>query len=166
MKMSKEIVYDGKSYTIKVTERELNDVRRDAEIFKLNGHDYYYFLKNMRHPWVGEDFPELVKEVFNDVNPKLEVGMGATLNLFSDRRAMTIVEVISPKEIVVMENETNCLDYYSSKYEILDSIAEYMGKHTFTLRKNGMWIEKGQPKKHGSVTLSVGFRRHYIDPSL
>lgn len=115
--------------------------------------------------WWSKDWPEVAKDAFKESCTVLAVGMGATMNLYSDRRAMTIVEVISPKKIVVAHNETKCIDYYAGDYKVLDTIADYMGKSTFTLRKNGTWVEQGQPKKYGSVTLTVGFRRHYIDPS-
>lgn len=162
---TKEKMWKGKAYTIELTERQLADIRKDADVCKLNGHDYDYFLNQMLTFWMREDWPEVAAQVFAESNPELKVGLGATMNLWSDRRAMTIVEVVTPRKIVVQENETKCIDYYGGSYEVLDTIAEYMGKHTFTLRKNGTWVEEGQPKKFGSVTLTVGFRHHYIDPS-
>lgn len=172
MKTTKETVvktktkmWKGKAYAIEMTETELAELRHQADVCKLNGYDFDYFLNEWLTSWMKEDWPEVVAEVFAESNPELKVGMGATMNLWSDRRAMTIVEVVSPKKIIVQENETKCIDYYTGNYEVHDTIAEYMGKHTFTLRKNGRWVEEGQPKKFGSVTLTVGFLRHYIDPS-
>ena len=162
---TKQSMWKGKPFTLELTDRQLEELRKDADVCKLNGHDYDFFVNEMLTKWMREDWPEVAEEVFEKSNPVLKVGLGATMNLWSDRRAMTIVEVVSPKKIIVQENETKCLDYYAGKYEVLDSIADYMGKHTFTLRKNGTWVEEGQPKKFGSVTLTVGFRRHYIDPS-
>jgi len=77
---------------------------------------------------------------------------------------MTVTKVISPKKIEVVENETKCVDYYAGSYEVLDTLTN-KHSHIFTLRRNGTWVEEGQPKKFGSVTLTLGFRRHYIDPS-
>jgi hypothetical protein len=162
---TKTKMWDGKAYTIELTESQLEEMRHDADVCKLNGYDFDYFMNEFLTRWKREDWPEVAAEVFAESNPELKVGLGATMNLWSDHRAMTIVEVVSPKKIIVQENETECLDYYGGRYKVLDSIAEYMGKHTFTLRKNGKWVEEGQPKKFGSVTLTVGFRRHYIDPS-
>ena len=162
---TKQSMWKGKSFTLELTDSQLEQLRKDADVCKLNGHDYDYFINQMLTRWMREDWPEVAEEVFNKANPVLKVGLGATMNLWSDRRAMTIVEVVNPKKIVVQENETKCIDYYAGEYEVLDGIAEYMGRHTFTLRKNGTWVEEGHPKKYGSVTLTVGFRRHYIDPS-
>ena len=162
---TKKKMWKGKAYDIELTESQLADMKRDAEVCKLNGHDFDYYMNQMLTFWQREDWPEVAAQVFAETNPELKVGLGATMNLYSDHRAMTIVEVVNPKEIVVQENETKCIDYYAGEYEVLDTIAEYMHKSTFTLRKNGTWVEKGQPKKYGSVTLTVGFRRHYIDPN-
>ena len=93
-----------------------------------------------------------------------EVGMGATEILWSDRRAQTVVKVITPNKIVVRENEVKCLDYYAGDYEILDDLSN-MPELTFTRRKSGRWVEFGQPDKYGSVFLVLGHRAHYIDPS-
>lgn len=163
--MTKTKVWKGKAYTIEPTESQLADMRKQADVCKLNGYDFKYFLNEFLTNWMREDWSEVAAVVFNEANPELKVGLGATMNLWSDRRAMTIVEVMTPKKIIVQENQTECLNYYAGDYKVLDSLAEHMGKHTFTLRKNGTWVEEGQPKKYGSVTLTVGFRRHYIDPS-
>ena len=155
----------GESYEISLSQEQMNDLRKGAEICKLNGHDFRYFLEDYVPIVIKHNWPEMAAVAFNDVHPELKVGMGATMNLYSDRRAMTIVKIVSPTEIVVAENKTKCLDYYAGEYEVLPDLAEYMRQSTFTLRKGGTWVEKGQPKKFGSVTLSVGFQRHYIDPS-
>ena len=93
-----------------------------------------------------------------------EVGMGATEILWSDRRAKTIVKVLTPNKIVVRENCTECIDYYKGEYKILDELSD-MHEEIFTRRKSGRWVEMGQPDKYGSVYLILGHRAHYIDPS-
>ena len=93
-----------------------------------------------------------------------EVGMGATEILWSDRRAKTIVNVLTPNKIVVRENEVVCKDYYAGDYEVLDNLSN-MPEEVFTRRKSGRWVEMGQPDKYGSVFLVLGHRTHYIDPS-
>lgn len=93
-----------------------------------------------------------------------EVGMPATEILFSDRRAQTVVKVITPNRVVVHENEVICKDYYAGDYEVLDTLSN-MSEHTFTRRKSGRWVEFGQPDRRGSVYLVLGYRDHYIDPS-
>ena len=160
---TKKMMWKGKAYTAELTEKQYNDMRKDAEVCKLNGHNFDYFLNQMLTSWMRDEWPEVAASVFNEVDPVLAVGMGATMNLWSDRRAMTIVQIVTPKKIVVRENQTKCIDYYGSRYEILDELEG--GTTVFTLRKNGTWVEEGQPKKFGSVTLTVGFRHHYIDPS-
>lgn len=103
-----------------------------------------------------------LQEMYKRLMP--EVGMGATEILYSDRRAKTIVEVISPDKVVVRENEVRCENYYAGTYEILDELS-LMPAETFTRRKSGRWVELGQPDKFGSVYLRLGHRDHYIDPS-
>lgn len=161
----KQVVWNGKTYTEKLTEEMVYKVRKVADIWKLNG----WFNENafvehlgysIRKHWSAEAL-----EISRESSPVLAVGMGATLNLYSDKRAMTIVCVKSPKEIVVAENDTKCLDYFAGSYEILEGLKNYMSKSTFTLLRNGTCVEKGARKETGCVTLTVGFRRHYIDPS-
>jgi hypothetical protein len=101
-------------------------------------------------------------EMYKHLMP--EVGMGATEILWSDRRAKTVVEVLTPNKIVVRENEVVCKDYYAGNYEILDELSN-MPSEIFTRRKSGRWVEMGQPDKYGSVFLVLGHRAHYIDPS-
>lgn len=36
--------------------------------------------------------------------------------------------------------------------------------HTFTLRKNGAWVRKGEPMR-GGMGILIGHRRHYYDYS-
>lgn len=94
-----------------------------------------------------------------------EVGMGATEVLYSDLRAKTITRVISPNKIEVMENKTNCIDYFGDVYEILDEINPYMRVETYTRRKSGMWRMEGRPDKRGEVWLDITRRSHSIDPT-
>lgn len=123
---TKTKMWKGKAYTIEMTETQLADLRHQADVCKLNGYDFGYFLNEWLPSWMRDDWPEVAAEVFAESNPELKVGLGATMNLWSDRRAMTIVEVVSPKKIIVQENETKCIDYYAGNYEVLDTIAEYM----------------------------------------
>lgn len=161
---TKKVMLNGKVYDITLTKEEMEEIENDVRIAKLNGRTFDACLQNSG--WsIRKYWPEVLADVWNKREYQVEVGMGATMNLWSDRRAMTVTRVISPKKIEVTENETKCIDYYASNYEILDTLAEYMSKTIFTLRKNGTWVQEGQPKKFGSVTLTLGFRRHYIDPS-
>jgi hypothetical protein len=118
------------------------------------------------HVWKTFEEREKMENTLNEMYKLLmpEVGMRATEILWSDRRAKTVVEVLTPNKIVVRENCTECLDYYNSDYKILDELSN-MPAETFTRRKSGRWVAMGQTDKHGSVVLRLGERYHYIDPS-
>lgn len=159
----KKFEWHGKEIELEWTMEDVEKVTNHANICKLNGWlKEDIFLSSLMRTY-RSDWPEEALEIFRATNPSLQVGMGATMNLWSDLRAMTITEIISPRKIGVRENETICKDYYAIDYEIKDCLLE--GTEYFTLRKNGTWVAEGQPKKYGSVTLTVGYRRHYIDPS-
>lgn len=95
-----------------------------------------------------------------------EKGMGATIILWSDRHACTIIDVPNPKRVVVREDlairtdsngVSECQEY---RYE-----TNPQGKiSTFTLRKNGKWVQQGKSMKNGTQ-LGIGFRREYYDYS-
>ena len=163
--MTKTKVWKGKEYTIELTQNDIEELREKAKICKLNGYDRNFFLKEMLSWSYRTDWVDEAGSIFDETDAEICVGLGATMNLWSDRRAMTIVEVVTPRKIIVQENKTKCVDYYAGDYEVLDELELGMSKHVFTLRMGGTWVEEGQPKKYGSVTLSVGFRVHYIDPS-
>ena len=91
-----------------------------------------------------------------------EVGLGCTICYYSDKRAATVTKIISPCKIEVMFNQTKCLDYFASEYEILSDLeGEPM---VFTKRRNGYWAAKGQSCKDG-VLLMLHYQNHYIDPT-
>lgn len=160
---TKKVMLNGKVYDITLTREEMDEIENDVKIAKLNGRTFDECLQNAG--WsVRKYWPEMLASVWQAMEVSVEEGMGATMNLWSDRRAMTVTKVISPKKIEVVENETKCVDYYAGNYEVLDTLTN-KHSHIFTLRRNGTWVEEGQPKKFGSVTLTLGFRRHYIDPS-
>lgn len=161
---TKKVEFYGKERDINLTSMELNMIEDEVRIAKLNGRTLEQLLPSA-NCYLRKYWQEVYEDAWERIEAKVEVGMGATMNLWSDRRAMTITKVFSPRRIEVTENETECIDYYAGTYKVLDTLAEYMSKTIFTLRKNGTWVQEGQPKKYGSVTLSVGFRHHYIDPS-
>lgn len=161
---TKKVEFYGKERDINLTSMELNMIEEEVRFEKLNGRTLEQALLNA-NCYLRKYWQEVYEDTWERIEAKVEVGMGATMNLWSDRRAMTITKVFSPRRIEVTENETECIDYYAGRYKVLDTLAEYKSKTIFTLRKNGTWVQEGQPKKWGSVTLSVGFRHHYIDPS-
>lgn len=105
---------------------------------------------------------ENLKEMYKRLMP--EVGMPATAVYWSDRRAKTVTEVVTPNKVIVRENEVECIDYFKGSYKILEELSQ-MSPRTFTRRKSGRWVEMGQRDDRNSVILVLGYRNHYIDPS-
>jgi hypothetical protein len=96
-----------------------------------------------------------------------EIGMGATLLMWTDRKAGTIIEVSQNGKTVKWQRDratradsNGMSDAQSYTYERkLDGKIE-----TFTLRKNGRWKRVGDPM-NGSETLLIGTRDEYYDYS-
>lgn len=97
---------------------------------------------------------------------KPEVGMGATICLWTDRHAATVIKVSpSGREVTVQHDHARLTNkdgiYGNQTYEYSpnpDGPTE-----VFTLRKNGRYTRKGE--EMGGTTLHVGDRREYYDPS-
>jgi hypothetical protein len=94
-----------------------------------------------------------------------EVGMGATIILWSDRLACTIVEVSkSGKRLTVRRDKTTRIDGNgmsdSQKYEYEPD--PQGSERTFSLRSNGRWVQEGETMR-GGTNLAVGVRREYYD---
>ena len=90
-----------------------------------------------------EDKERRYIQAVKDLVPR--VGLGCTICYYSDRRAATITEIISPCKIAVRNNKTECKDYYNSEYKILDELEG--APKIFTKRRNGFWAVEGQPYK-------------------
>lgn len=153
------IMKTAKNYTsfaeYKNTKAEYETKREEA--IKLMGNE-------ARQAWAEiKAMEDTLSAMYDTLMP--EVGMPCTMNLYSDRRAMTIIEVINANTIVVAENKHKCIDYFANEYEVLDEVDPRMNTTIFSRRKNGSWIEKGQPLSWGSVSLTLGYRVHSIDPS-
>lgn len=99
-----------------------------------------------------------ILESSKQAEPK--VGDGATINMYSDRHPATIIEVCGPKKIRVQEDKATRIDSNgmseSQEYSYEANPNGYIA--TYTLRKNGMWIES-----KGSNGLTIGIRRKYHD---
>ena len=118
------------------------------------------------------------KSVKSDIIP----GMGATMYVGSDRYAMVVVEVISPKKIKVtyaddLENkfvtDENGNDMIPEEYmndlrnfEDYSPIAGHSHGllHTYTLRKNGRWMPQGAGMWE-TCSIHIGKAESYRDPS-
>lgn len=93
--------------------------------------------------------------------------MGATILMWTDRLAVTIVEVSANGRRVVVQRDkatrtdsNGMSDAQSYTYEP-DTDAP---RQTFTLRKNGQWVRQGDNMGSGTK-LSIGHRSHYHDYS-
>ena len=95
-----------------------------------------------------------------------EAGMGATILMWTDRHAATVVEVSpSGNRIGVRRDHARRVDKLGltdsgQAYEFTpDPDAEIQ---TFTRRKDGRWVREGEPMRKGTV-LVVGRRDEYYD---
>lgn len=109
--------------------------------------------------WRQEKDKERMEAIKNLV-PKLD--LGCTVCYYSDKRAATVTQIVSPCKIEVTFNQTKCIDYYAGEYEILPELEG--DAKVFTKRRNGYWVAEGQSYKDG-VLLMLHYQNHYIDPS-
>lgn len=104
--------------------------------------------------------------------PEPEVGMGATICMYSDRHAATITEVLRYKSgakagqvrgvktrpcRATRTDSNGMSDAQSYEYEEMPDAPET----EWTLRKDGRFIRKGEQY----TTLAIGFRDEYYDYS-
>ena len=97
--------------------------------------------------------------------PEPEVGMGATILMWSDREAATIVSVSkSGKRIEVQRDHAKRTDNNGlSESQTYEFTPNPEGPRiAYTLRKNGQWVREGESMK-GGQRLRVGSRDHYYD---
>lgn len=90
------------------------------------------------------------------------VGMGATELCFTDRHAYTIVEVMTPRYIVVQQDTATRLDKNGmSEAQDYTFTPDPNGKRVaITLRKHNGWVERG-----GRARFAIGERSEYHDYS-
>ena len=127
--------------------------------------------------------PECINEVMNtqaDENP--EVGMGATMFVGSDRYAMVVTEVLSPKKVKIAHVPNDMEDKFVTDEngvmrlpeELLNEIIEmgnkkldfgtpYYAGIEYTLRKNGRWLPKGAGLWE-TCSVRFGHAEDYRDP--
>jgi hypothetical protein len=96
--------------------------------------------------------------------PDPVVGMGATILMWTDRHAATVVEVINAKTIVIQQDratradDNGMSDAQSWTFEPNPDAP----RTTYTKRSNGAWVRKGEPAKGGS-RIAVGVRSEHYD---
>ncbi len=97
---------------------------------------------------------------------KPEFGMGATINMHSDRHAATIIALLSPTRVMIQQDIAKLVSgsrqSESQEYEFLPNVAGR--KRVFSLRKNKVWVEEGAKQSSGT-SLTIGERDEYYDPS-
>ena len=100
--------------------------------------------------------------------PKVpEVGDGATVLMWSDRVACTVVEVSpSGKRLwVTRDNATRTDAHGMSDAQSYGYETQWEGyRYEYSLRQNGRWVAVGQPMNGGEM-LGIGYRQHYHDYS-
>lgn len=119
------------------------------------------------------------KSIKNEITP----GMGATMYVGSDRYAMVVTKVITPKKIMVAHVADAHVDKFITENGVMILPEEYMefyGRQNktdewgyplsyhrsieYTLRKNGRWMPKGEGL-WGTSSIHVGHAEEYRDPS-
>jgi hypothetical protein len=102
---------------------------------------------------------ELIEQWVNQT-PEPVKGMGVTFNCGSDRYAYTIIEVLTPKTLVVQQDKI----VRDPETDDLKAVRDENGTvKTITFRKNGCWYEQGGKMGRG-LTFTVGKRRYEMDP--
>ena len=118
-----------------------------------------------------------LNEVMNckaSVKDDIRPGMAATMFVGSDRYAMVVTSVHSPKHISVtwLENadmeklvkEDNIEMLPESLLEKYTNTLSMGSVREYTLRKNGRWMPKGEGL-WGTCSLHIGHADNYRDPS-
>lgn len=113
---------------------------------------------------LGTQTGSLINHLYSGQTEAPAVGAGATLLMWSDRHAGTIVEV-SPngKRVGFQQDEAIRTDKNgmsdSQTYEYKPN--PQAGIQYFTLRKNGAWVREGESMKGTRIT--IGVRNEYHD---
>jgi len=95
-----------------------------------------------------------------------ELGMGATWGAGSDCYPATVVFVSTNKKLIRVRDDNYKRTDKNGQSE--NKTYEYSPNpngrvRTYTLRKNGRWIEQGSGMKSGA-SIGLGHRRAYWDP--
>lgn len=101
----------------------------------------------------------------SNTHPK--VGEGATIYMFTDRHACTVVAVETasgklPHRVIVQRDK--CERVRPDADDVTYVANPEAECEPFSLRKNGRWIEEGS-SMHNGCSLTIGERYSYRDPS-
>lgn len=124
--------------------------------------------------------PNMINEAMNclkSVKECLVPGIGATMYVGSDRYAMIVIEVLTPKKIkvahlfnnhedkLITKNGLQFLpDEYLKEYKKLDNGNDFHSSRIYTLRKNGRWMPQGSGL-WDTCSIHIGEAENYRDPS-
>ena len=99
----------------------------------------------------------------NTKTPKLEIGMGVTECLWSDRHAWEIIAIKDERHITIRRMGYKCLDYYAGEYELF---SDPNGRviNLFKTKNNG-WRQRVGKNGLGDTKFAVGHADEYRDPS-
>ena len=97
---------------------------------------------------------------------ELQIGQGCTYHIGSDRYPATVVEILSPKRVVVQKDNYTRTDKNGISENQTYSFEPNPDavRRVVTLRKNGSWRQVGQ-SMHGSGFYTFKGRNAYFDPS-
>lgn len=95
--------------------------------------------------------------------PQPKVGMGATILMFTDRHACTIVAV-TPKSVTIQRDTATRTDKngMSESQAWTYAFNPVAKREVYTLRKNGAWCRAGE--KLTGTRIVIGVRDEYYDP--
>lgn len=95
----------------------------------------------------------------NSKSKDIEVGMGATVYMYSDRLACTVIEIISKCKAVIQRDKAICVGgSFSNKWELERDVD---GVKFEIYCRNGIWKCKDSKEK-----VVIGKRDEYYDYSL
>ncbi len=93
------------------------------------------------------------------------IGQGATIAMWSDRHAGTIIDVAGNTVVFQQDKATRVDKNGMSESQSYEYAPNPQGKITiFTKRKNGQYVQKGSGMKTGQ-RLQIGYRSEHYDYS-
>lgn len=123
----------------------------------------------MKSQKLGTQTGSLINHVTSsaiDATPRF--GVGATILHWTDRTAVTVIGVRcnrrgDPVEVTVQHDVARRVDPYGmSDCQTYEYERDPAGQiETFTLRRNGAWVRKGESLK--GTRLKIGARNHFHD---
>jgi hypothetical protein len=127
-------------------------------------HHYYLGMDGISTPEMNQEVRAMVEKwrfeclICNQTVEPVK-GLGVTYNCGSKQYAYTIIEVLTPKTLIIQKDKIVRGETDGQPQAVRD---EYGEIKTITLRVNGCWYAEG--KKMSCMTFTIGKRRFNIDP--